>query len=122
MSIIIKVMKEDLINFEEIPQRLCNNCFKNSKLCLICQKNHEEYKKNLFSIWEELPENCNFSGYVFLKREYVKHIVRLKKEKILSLNEKIRNTDGIKQKRISKDIEKAQKYINNYEKYGSKNW
>lgn len=115
-------MKDYCEEINNIPKRLCGNCFQNISLCLFCENKIEEYKKNPFCIWNDLPEECKFKGWIFLKREEVKQKIRRKKEKILSLNIKLEASDGIKRKRILKDIEKYQKEIDFYRKYGSDNW
>lgn len=115
-------MKDYFENINEIPKRLCGTCFSNSNLCLFCQNKIEEYKNNPYYIWDKLPENCKFSGWVFLKREEIKQKIRRKKEKILSLRIKLKDSDGFKEKRILKDIEKYQKEVDAYKAFGSEMW
>ena len=115
-------MKDYLDNINELPKRLCANCFDGANLCLFCEGKYVEYKKTPHYIWDSLPENCKFNGWIFLKREEVKQKIRRKKEKILSLNLKLDDVDGIKRKRILKEIEKYKKEIDEYRQYGSENW
>lgn len=115
-------MKDYCENVNEIPKHLCGSCFGKISLCLFCQNKIEEYKKNPFYIWDKLPDECNFKGWIFIKQEEIKQKIRRKKEKILSLKVKLEGSDGIKRKRILKDLEKYQKEIDAYKQYGSENW
>ena len=115
-------MKNYFEDIKNIPKHLCGNCYRGTKLCLFCADKLEEYEKNPFCLWEKLPEDCRFRGWVFYKQEEVKQKIRRKKEKILSLKVKLEGSDGIKRKRILKDIEKYQKEIDIYKQYGSENW
>lgn len=110
------------IEINDVPKNLYGTCFRENNLCLICQGKTDEYRKNPVSVWDKIPEECKLSGWIFLQQEEVKQKIRRKKEKILSLRTKLDGTDGIKRKRILKDIEKYQKEVNVYKDFGSEMW
>jgi len=115
-------MKNFDIDFREIPKRLYGKCYKDSNLCLICKEKFEQYKKNPFGLWDILPQNCKLEGWFFIKREIIKQKIRKKKEKILSLETKLQNSEGIKQKRIEKEITRHKKEIEIYSDFDSVKW
>jgi hypothetical protein len=115
-------MKETITDINIFPKNLFGKCFKNHKLCLICQNKVEEYLVEPVNLWDTLPNECQMAGWFFLEREKIKQKIRKKKEKVLSLQIKLNNSSGIKAKRILKDIEKYKKEINTYKEQGSDSW
>lgn len=115
-------MRDYCDDIKDIPSHLCGECFRDNSLCLYCAGRVEEYKQKPFFIWDNLPEGCRFSGWIFLKREDVKQKIRKKKEKILSLRVKLKDSEGMKAKRILREIEKYEKEVKAYKEYGSDCW
>ncbi|MBR1754511.1 hypothetical protein IJ732_06705 [bacterium] len=115
-------MKDYCDDIKEIPTHLCGKCYRGKNICFLCEDKIREYLENPFYIWDELPVDCNFSGWIFLLREKIKQKIRRKKEKILSLRLKLLCAEGMKQKRLQKEIEKYQREIDFYNPQGAQKW
>lgn len=120
------------LNYEKIqaetkrPTRLCNHC----GMCMpILEVKH--LKDEWFSphairgpvgIWDDYPENCGYSGWIFWEREKQKHLVRKVKEELYALSffsdeMLVAKDETAKQKR-----ERLAKQISHWDKHGGQNW
>lgn len=77
-------------------QKNCYNCGMNNfqkelpkRLCLQCKKCSGKLPESAFS---DIPENCGYEGWIFLKKEEHKQKVRKLDEEIILLNVKIKNS------------------------------
>lgn len=73
--------------------------------------------------WAVAPPGCGYEGWLFQKQEEIKQKVRKWKESIVELKAELNNenTPEIREK-INLVIEKTQKLIDSYAKYGSADW
>jgi Fe-S-cluster containining protein len=95
------------------PDNLCSRYENRLDLCKHCPA----------TPWSILPPDCGFEGWLFLEREEKKHKVRLAKEEILELKLLHNRTkDEETLKKIDTVIQKIQRNIDLYKKYGSENW
>lgn len=130
-----EVMKEFDNFIKNRPQELCLKCAKCCREIVKCEHidennlckiydNRAEFCKNFpASPWEEVPQGCGYEGWLFKKREEKKQYIRKLKEKILSYEIIIKETsDAEKVERIVKIIQKTERIIKRYSKYGSENW
>lgn len=91
---------------KELPKRLCLNCQK-------CGGNLP------LSAFSDMPENCGYLGWIFLKQEEHKQKVRKLYEEIISLNVKIQNSkSNTKKKKYEHAKNKVLEKIENLKKYG----
>lgn len=73
--------------------------------------------------WAIVPPGCGFEGWLFWKREEIKHKVRIEKEELIELKLlKKRTQDENTLKKIELVEQKICRNINLYKKYGSENW
>ena len=71
----------------------------------------------------ELPESCDYRGFIFMKREKVQQKIRRLKEEIIHYNALIATIhDKKEQNQYQKIIDSHQKQIDRYREYGSKDW
>lgn len=70
-----------------------------------------------------LPEDCGYTGEVFLKKEKLKQQVRKLKEEIIHYNALIEVTkDKTEQRQYQRIIDSHEAFIDKYKVYGSKDW
>lgn len=122
--------------FEELknrPQRLCKKCGKCCKilscknlgennLCSIYEDRPEVCQNFPYSPWNEVPEGCGFTGWLFQKREEKKQQIRKQKELLLSLEILLKNAEKDETEKLSESIEKIKSIIDIYAKHGSWDW
>lgn len=91
---------------KEMPKRLCFHCGKcGGKL-----------PENAFS---DLPENCGYEGWIFLKKEEHKQKIRKLNEEIILLNVKIENAkSNTKKKKFLHAKNKLLEKIDELKNYG----
>lgn len=75
------------------------------------------------SPWAIVPPECGFEGWLFMKREEIKQKIRKEKEELVDLQLlKSKTSDTSSLEKIELVIQKLNRNINFYEKYGSKDW
>jgi hypothetical protein len=75
------------------------------------------------SPFAELPDECTYSGYIFMRNEKIKQQIRKLKEEIIHYNAIIDSiTDKKEQNQLQKIVASRQKLIDRYKEYGSENW
>ena len=95
---------------------LKNNLCTNKNKPNICK----EYPSDPFA---QIPDSCDYSGELFIKREKIKQKIRKLKEEIIYYNAIINTISNKKeQQQINRIIEAHNRIINKYKKYGSGNW
>jgi len=95
------------------PDNLCSKYKSRPTLCLHFPS----------TPWAIVPPGCGFEGWLFWKREEIKHKIRLEKEELIELKLlKIRTHDEDTLKKIELVEQKIKRNINLYQKYGSENW
>ena len=109
------------VNFEKLqseiikPQGLCTNCGfctnPNKDMCVASRTT---------SVWEEYPELCGYTGWVFKEREHQKHLVRKVKEEIRILSVLLNIVEEKKQ--LSQRLETLKEQIRPWEQYGGDRW
>jgi len=78
----------------------------------------KEYPSSALAI---IPEECGFSGEIFIKSEELKRKIRKIKEEILDY-ETLIITDSKNAGSYKKIIENLTRFINKYSDFGSNNW
>ena len=110
-SMLIPV-KNDIYKCKYLQNNLCTNPHKPD----ICEK----YPSSPFV---ELPDGCDYSGEIFMKRERVQQKIRKLKEEIIHYNALIETIqDKREQNQYQKIISSHQKQIDRYKEYGSQDW
>lgn len=118
---------------ESAPQRLCKKCGKCCKitgcnyigddnLCQIYENRPQACKDFPASPFEGLPDGCGYEGWIFQQREAQKQQIRKQKELLLSLEILLKTATGKEAVQLKKDIAEIKKFVDNYAKYGSKDW
>lgn len=115
------------------PKNLCKKCGKCCKLfkcnhlaennlCKIHEKRPEECMNFPFSPWQEIPEGCGYTGWLFLQREAKKQEIRKQKEQLLLLEVALKTASEEQSKEIQAQIQKIKNVVDIYSKYGSWDW
>lgn len=107
-------MKDFIKDLNEKLQHLCKECGK-------CRRNSKD-KIYPFSIWDEPPEGCGYEGWIFQQKEKKKQEIRKQKELLISLKILLKTASKDEAEKLQADIEKINKLIAVYAKYGSENW
>ena len=90
------------------------------RLCLHCEKCGGKLPETAFS---DIPENCGYEGWMFLKKEEHKQKVRKLDEEIILLNVKIQNAkSNTKKKKFLHAKEKILKKLEELKKNGPINF
>ncbi len=90
------------------------------RLCLHCNKCNGKLPDNAFS---QIPENCGYIGYIFLKQEEHKQKVRKLDEEITALKVKIKNAKGnAKRKKFEQALTKIYKKLEDLKEFGPINF
>ena len=120
------------LNYEEIQSKIDRP----SRLCLHCERcmpivdgenlKYEDIASDAIrgplSIWDEYPEECGFTGWLFQEREKQKHAVRKIKEQIHYLSFLEENSLVDKNTTAKEKIEALKKQISPWYKHGADNW
>ena len=120
------------IDYEKIqseiirPQRLCLHCGR----CMPIidgdnlNSNHIEPDavRGPVSVWDEYPEECGFSGWLFIEREKQKHLIRQLKEEITALSSLDNDAIVGKNKTAKERIDELKAQIEPWRKHGADNW
>ena len=85
------------------------------KYCGICC---EIYSSNPVAV---VPEECRYTGEIFLKREALKQKIRRYKEEIIHY-EALINSGDKESASYKKIIKSLQKFVDKYSAFGSANW
>ncbi|MGN0018683.1 MAG: hypothetical protein ACI37S_06550 [Candidatus Gastranaerophilaceae bacterium] len=86
------------------------------RLCLHCNQCGGNLPENAFS---HIPENCGYSGFIFLKQEEHKQKVRKLDEEITALKVKIKNAKGnAKKKKYEQALEKVNNNLKKLKEFG----
>ncbi len=94
-----------------------------NNLCSIYTERKELCKHFPSSPWAIVPPKCGFEGWLFTKREEIKQKVRKEKEELVELELlRSRTTDSESLSKIDLVIQKLNRNIDMYAKYGSKDW
>lgn len=94
-----------------------------NNLCSIYTKRKELCKHFPSSPWAIVPPKCGFEGWLFTKREEIKQKVRKEKEELVELELlRSRTTDSESLAKIELVIQKLNRNIDLYSKYGSRDW
>lgn len=98
----------------------CRCKFLKNNLCVNTKKPESciQYPSSPFAY---IPEECGYSGDIFLKNEQIKQKIRRLKEEILSYKAQIL-IDKSEEKQLQKIIARHQAFIDKYKIYGSYNW
>lgn len=118
---------------DDLPQRLCKKCGKCCKnnnckylsednLCSVYANRPELCKSFPSSPWEKIPDGCGYEGWLFQKREEIKQQIRKKKEDLLILENELKSANCEQVAKLNENIEKTNKFIENYIEFGSKDW
>lgn len=119
-------------NYENIqykiirPQRLCLHCGR----CMPIIDGENLKSKHItpdairgpLSVWDEYPEECGFSGWLFYEREKQKHLVRKVKEEILAISFLDDNALVDKDTTAKQRRDELSAMIEPWIKHGSANW
>lgn len=91
------------------------------ELCLKCGKCNGNLPKDFFA---EIPDNCGYEGWLFLKREAYKQKIRQLDENAILLNIKIKNAkSNTKRKKFEHALRKIQEQLEKYKQdYGNINF
>ena len=120
---IIKMLSSD--GRQDIDKLTFYHCryLQPDNLCAIYEERKDLCKHFPSSPWAIVPPKCGFEGWLFTKREEVKQKVRKEKEELVEL-ELLRNrtTDSASLGKIELVIQKINRNIDMYAKYGSKDW
>lgn len=106
---LIKVSQRENITFcscKYLINNLCTNSQKPNE-CII-------YPSSPFAF---LPEECGYSGKIFLEQEKIKQKIRKLKEEIIDYETQL-TTD----KSLQRIIDRHKSFIQKYKMYGSENW
>lgn len=96
---------------------------KEDNLCSIYTERKDLCKHFPSSPWAIVPPKCGFEGWLFAKREEIKQKVRKEKEELVELNLlKEKTTDASSLDKIELVIQKINRNIDMYAKYGSRDW
>ena len=80
-------------------------------------------KQYPLSPFVNLPDECDYTGEIFMKREKVKQKIRRLKEEIIHYEALISRTkDKKEQNQLRKIINQHKKQIEKFNEYGSQNW
>ena len=120
------------LDFEKIqaeicrPQRLCKHCGR--CMPLIDGEKHctddfcSSEIRGPLCVWDEYPQECGYSGWMFAEREKQKALVRKAKEEVYAMSllppDMIIDKDTTAQDRINKLISQ----ISSWNAYGAQNW
>lgn len=118
---------------EKPPEKLCKKCgqccksqsckyLRYDNACMIYSDRPEECKFYPIDIWKELPKGCGYEGWIFQQREKIKQQVRFQKEKILSLNVKMKYATLAQKTLLRDELREIQNFIDTYSIQGSKDW
>lgn len=95
------------------------NCDKIKDICKNCKKCNNNPNEH----WNEFPQDCPLSGYIFLRQEKDMEDVRRAKEELLTCS--VLKQKTITPGELNKIVRKEQllnKFIAEFHNYGSKNW
>lgn len=108
------------------PQRLCLHC---GRCMPIIDGNNMDTNKidpdlirGPLSVWDEFPEECGFSGWLFYEREKQKHLIRKIKEELHSLSFLPSDSLVAKNKTAKQRICELENIIRPWKKHGAQNW
>lgn len=106
-------MKDFVEELKNIPEELCINCGK------CCKSSGCKFPN---SLWEKLPDGCGYEGWIFKKREELKQKVRKQKELLLDLEVLLVSASKNEKKQIYQKVAEIDKFVKQYDKYGSVDW
>lgn len=122
---------EPLNNLNDSYAKMVQNLFKDSQIytCRYLSDNNEclhpqkpEICKNFPSgATSVIPENCGYSGAIFLEKEKLKQKIRKMKEEIIHY-EALMQESPKDSENYQKIITARKNYIEKYKDYGSENW
>jgi len=108
------------------PQRLCLHCGRCMPILdginLKSTQIEPDAIRGPLSVWDEYPEECGFTGWMFYEREKQKHIVRKIKEELHALSFLPPNALAGKNKTVQERICELEKQIEPWNAHGAKNW
>lgn len=90
------------------------------RLCFHCNKCGGNLPQNVFS---DIPENCGYYGWIFLKQEEHKQKVRKIKEEMIELKVKINNSkSNTKKKKYEHALKKIYEKLEDLKEFGPINF
>lgn len=108
------------------PQSLCLHCGRCMPIIDGQNLNSDNIDVNAvrgpISVWDEYPEECGFTGWLFWEREKQKHLVRQIKEEIIALSSLSEDTIVGKDLTAKTKIEQLRSQIEPWMKHGADNW
>lgn len=122
-------MKE--LDFEKIqaeikrPQGLCLHC---GRCMPIYSKNtdtHNSFQQETRGpqcVWDDYPEECGYSGWLFSEREKQKHLVRKAKEEVRAMSFLPPDMIVAEKTTAQEQINKLLAQINSWNAYGAQDW
>ena len=120
------------VNYDKIQaeivreSRLCRHCGR--CMPIIDGENYDSHKidtdaiRGPVSVWDDYPEICGYTGWLFWEREKQKHLIRKLKEEIYFLS--FLDKDAIVAKNLTarKRIKSLNAQIKPWLKHGAENW
>lgn len=101
---------------------ICRCKYLENNLCTNPQKPQEcvDYPSSAFAF---LPENCGYTGLIFLKLEKLKCQIRKLKEEVIHYEAMIETTSNkFERNQLEKIIKSHKAKINKYHAFGSEDW
>lgn len=73
-------------------------------------------------VWDEYPEECGYTGWLFAEREKQKHLVRKAKEEVRAMSFLPPDMIVAEQTTAQEQINKLLAQINSWNAYGAQDW
>ena len=108
------------------PQSLCLHCGRCMPIIdgenLSTDSIDPDAIRGPLSVWDEFPEECGFSGWLFWEREKQKNLVRQLKEEIIALSSLDDNALVGKDLTAKEKIQHLTSQIEPWLKHGAEDW